>query len=119
MQSCEVTSTALYAHALDRFLFDDSNILEGACVHQLQVYKSQQAVEKPDMYIVKFVNGFPCTPIGLHVSDVKNTDMEKAKTNLEDQLGELVICSLQQQMFKFVLDPNYFWAKNHHIVALL
>ena len=73
LQQAEVTSTALSARELDRFLFF------GVCLHQLPVSCSSAscAPERADFYIVQLgTDKLPKRPIA--VSDYKNTEFPQA-----------------------------------------
>ena len=75
LQKCELTASASYARALDRFLFKDANQHKGACFHQLPVSRKSSAMERPDLYIVQ-LERHRYEPILL--GDVKSEDLEKA-----------------------------------------
>ena len=78
--SQEMTLSALFARALDRFLFKDSCV--GACLHQGPVRKkcgNPGSPEAADMYVMPFHSSFlPGTP--LLVSDIKLEEVGKAVT---------------------------------------
>ena len=77
--SQEMTLSALFARALDSFLFKDSRV--GACLHQGPVRKKPGNPGNPeaaDMYVMPFHSFLPGTP--LLVSDIKLEDVSKAVT---------------------------------------
>ena len=57
----EVTSTAILATSLDRFLFSDEHVL-GACYHQLSSRRFENkggSGERPDVYVLSGLFSFP------------------------------------------------------------
>lgn len=74
----EVAQSAQYARALDRFLFDDSEMTKGACFHQLPVVKKQSSsgMEQPDLYVAKLVDG--CAHYPVLLCDVKKANLTEA-----------------------------------------
>ena len=60
---CELSLTACFARALDRFLFSDDNISKGACLHQLPSKKEKQAIHHPDLCVTGLHNDCPEYPV--------------------------------------------------------
>ena len=75
--SQELTFSALFTRALDRFLFEDEH--DGACLHQGPVCKKLVNPGNPeasDLYVMPFLSFRPGTPV--MVSDLKLTEHDKA-----------------------------------------
>ena len=73
----ELTSSALLARHLDRFLFSDKHAKLGACLHQFPVHAKANNPERPDFSITQLMkNELPGRLVAL--SDYKNSDFEKA-----------------------------------------
>ena len=76
LKSDELTLTALYARALDRFLFPDELVHVGACLHQLPVKRVGSSVERADLQVAILHNRCPHDPVLL--SDVKLENLQGA-----------------------------------------
>lgn len=83
LKGAEQTHTALYARALDRFLFDDESVGKGACLHQFPVKKEGNSVPKADLCVMALLNGLPGNPILL--CDMKMAATAEALTLAADE----------------------------------
>ena len=76
LKTAELSLTALYARALDRFLFPDELVDAGACLHQLPVKREGSAVQRADLQVAILRDGYPYEPVLL--SDVKQNNLQTA-----------------------------------------
>ena len=67
LQQTELTSTAILARELDRFLFSDADVALGACYHQLPTTCDKSgAPERADFYIAQLhQDHLPGSPVGI------------------------------------------------------
>ena len=77
LKASKIAHSALYARALDKFLFSGPNHNAGACLHQFPVKKDGSGICEADIYVVALDDeGFPRQP--LLVGDMKLFDMKTA-----------------------------------------
>ena len=78
LQKTELTSTAILARELDRFLFSDADVALGACYHQLPTKSgAHHTPERADFYIAQLhQDHLPGSPVG--IADFKMQSIHNA-----------------------------------------